>query len=355
MSDTSMTAAPPQPVEQAPRQAHGRNLARRVLSGRQSALTLVAIILFAYFSIAADRFLTLDNMYDIARGSSFLIIVAVALTFLFIAGEIDFSVGSQFAFAGVFMGLCVVNWHIDPWLAALLTVGAGAAVGVVNGFLVTIIGVPSFIVTLGMYSLLRGLALVITGALAISFPEELDSSFFSVANGMIGSFPTQILWAVGALLLGGVVLALTRFGAHVYAVGGDLAAARAAGINTIRVKWMCFVLTGAACGVVAALNSGWLRQSDPTTGNGFELQVIAAVIVGGVALQGGEGSIYGTFVGAAIIGMIANGLILLGVQAEWNQVLVGVIIVAVAAGELGWRRRKELADGVRRRVRQARA
>jgi len=153
-----------------------------LIRGREATLTLVALILFGFFSIAADNFFTLSNVYDMARTSTYLLIVGVALTFVFVAGEIDLSVGSLFAFCAIVMGLFVVDVGLDPWFAALLTVGAGFAVGCTNGAIVTSIGVPSFIVTLGMYSLLRGAALVITGGLPLIYgPDALDSSFIDVA------------------------------------------------------------------------------------------------------------------------------------------------------------------------------
>lgn len=312
-------------------------LLSRALFRRQLALTAVALALFAFFSVFAEHFFTLANIYDIARLSTFLLIVGVALTYVFIAGELDLSVGSLYGFAAVCMGVAVVTFGLDPWVAGLVAVCIGAALGAINGAIVTVIGVPSFIVTLGMFSLLRGAALVITAGMPIIY-DDIESSFFSATAGTIGEFPIQVLWALGVLLLGAFVLKFTRFGAHVYATGGNPRAARAMGVSTKRVKFMCFVATGASCGTIAALQGGWLKEGSPTTGIGFELQVIAAVIIGGVALTGGEGSVYGTFIGAAIIGMLANGVVLLGVQGNWVQLFVGLIIVAVATLEVAVKR-----------------
>jgi ribose transport system permease protein len=324
-----------------------------ILRGREATLTLVALVLFAFFSINADHFLTLSNVYDMARTSTFLLIVGVALTFLFIAGEIDLSPGSLFALCAIVMGLLIVKLGLDPWVAALGTIGAGFLVGCVNGAIVTSVGVPSFIVTLGMYSLLRGAALVISGGLPLFYADEAAAhpSFFDVAAGYIGSFPVVILWGVAVVVVGGFVLKYTVFGSHVYATGGNVVSARAAGIATSRVKFACFALTGAAVGLVAALQGALLTEANPTTGTGFELQVIAAVIIGGVSLTGGGGSVYGTVVGAAIVGMLPNGLVLMGVQANWNQFFIGLIIVAVGTLEVALskrrrRRRSDRASGV---------
>jgi ribose transport system permease protein len=315
--------------------------------GRELTLTVIAVLLFAFFSIAADHFFSLSNVYDMARTSTFLLIVGVALTFVFIAGEIDLSPGSLFALCAIVMGLMIVRLGLDPWLAALGTVLAGLTVGCVSGYIVTGLGVPSFIVTLGMYSLLRGAALVISAGLPLLYPKEvLQSSYFDLAAGYIGTFPVVILWGVVAVVLGAFVLKYTVFGAHVYATGGNATSAKAAGIATNRVKFACFALTGAAVGVVAGLQGALLSEANPTTGTGFELQVIAAVIIGGVSLTGGGGSVYGTVVGAAIVGMLPNGLVLMGVQANWNQLIIGLIIVGVGALEVGLskRRRRHRSD-----------
>ncbi|HEX7292382.1 MAG TPA: ABC transporter permease [Conexibacter sp.] len=311
------------------------------MRGREGTLTLVALVLFVFFAITADNFFTLSNVYDMARTSTYLLIVGVALTFVFIAGEIDLSVGSLFGLCAVVMGLLIVKLGLDPWLAAFMTVGAGLLVGCINGGIVTNVGVPSFIVTLGMYSLLRGAALVITGGLPLVFgADALQSSFIDLASGRIGDFPVVILWGVAVVVLGGCVLKLTIFGSHVYATGGNAGSAKAAGISTNRVKFACFAITGAACGLVAALQTALLSEANPTTGSGFELQVIAAVIIGGVSLTGGGGSVYGTVVGAAIVGMLPNGLVLMGVEANWNQFFIGLIIVAVGTLEVALSRRR---------------
>jgi ribose transport system permease protein len=277
------------------------------------------------------------------------------LTYLFIAGEIDLSVGSIYGLTEVFMALLIVNLDLNPWLAACGAILLGAFVGVINGSGTTVVGVPSFIVTLGMLSLLRGLALVTTAAIPVVYPDAVQSSFFIAANGRIaqlGGLPVQVVWGAVALAIGAWVLRNTRFGHHVYATGGNARAARASGINARGVKFMCFVLTGAACGVAGALEGGWLRSGFPTTGTGFELQVIAAVIIGGVALTGGEGSVYGTFLGVAVIGMLYNGLTLIGVQGNWNQFFIGLLIVVVGTGEVALKRRHEIRAWIARSLRR---
>jgi ribose transport system permease protein len=309
----------------------------RVMLQREFGLTLVTLCVFVFFSLSAPHFFGLDNVYDIARVSTYTLIVAVPMTYLFIAGEFDMSVGPNFAVCNVFMATLVANHGMNLWLAALCAIGLGMVIGGINGFVTTVIGVPSFITTLGMLSVLSGIALVVTAASPVPLADGLHSSFFTAANGIIGplgKLPVQVLWGIGVVLIGGFVLRYTVFGYHVYATGGNPKAARAAGISPERVKFLCFVLTGAACGLVGALQVGWLREGDPTIGSDFTLLVMAATIIGGVALTGGEGSIFGTFLGTAIIGMLYNGLILVGVESNWNKFFNGLIIVLVASGEL---------------------
>ncbi len=317
---------------------------QELLFVREAAITIVAVAMFALFSVTADGFLTVANLLDIARASAFVAIVGVGMTYLFIAGELDLSVGSLYGFAAIMMAWLITSWGLDPWVAFPLILLLGGAVGAINGGITTFLGVPSFIVTLGMLSLLRGLTLVISGAFPIAYPDDLTSSFFSLAAGNVGPVPAQILWMAAALLIGAFVLKFTPFGYHVYATGGNVKASHAAGIKTRRVKLTCFVMTGVLCGLVAALNGGWLRTADPTTGTGFELNVIGAVIIGGVALFGGEGSIYGLFLGAAILGMLVNGLVLLGVSGNLSSVFTGAIIILAAIADVTLRRRGGLRE-----------
>ncbi|MDX6716852.1 MAG: ribose transport system permease protein [Baekduia sp.] len=323
---------------------------RQVLLQREAGLAFVTIAVFAFFSLSAPHFFGLANVYDIARVTTYTLIVAVPMTYLFIAGEFDMSVGPSFALCNVFMALLVADHGVNPWLAALAAIGLGMTIGAVNGFVTTVIGVPSFIVTLGMLSVLSGIALVVTGATAVPMPDGIQSSFFSATNGIIGplgDLPVSILWGLAVALIGACFLRYTRFGYHVYATGGNADAARAAGISPRKVKFLCFVLTGAACGLVGALQAGWLKEGDPTIGSDFTLLVMAATIIGGVALTGGAGSVSGTLLGAWIIGMLANGLILLGVESNWNKFFNGVIIVLVASGELALKNKDRLRGMLR--------
>src|SRR5712691_7503060 len=280
----------------------------------EAGILLATAAIFAGWSIFAPEFLTTDNLLSIGQQISFLGIVATGMTFLLIAGELDLSVGSNYGFLAIVFAFLVVDHGVNLVLALVLTVLFGVVIGFVNGFLTTQFRIPSFIVTLGMLGVLRGAALVLSGGLPVG--TLTDQTFNTVSAGLF--------------FAGAVVLAFTKFGSQVYATGGNRLAAAHAGIKTRRTKLCCFMLTGGLVGLIGVLAVGWLGNANPLTGQGFELQVIAAVVIGGTSLFGGAGSIFGTFLGAAIIGMISNGLVLVGVAQYWQQFVTGSIIVAAA-------------------------
>jgi ribose transport system permease protein len=306
------------------------------LSNRSLTITVAGLILFVFFSLATRQFLTANNLLNIVRNVSLIGIVAVGMTYVLVAGEIDLSVGSAYGVLIVIMGLLVSGAGLDPWLATLIVIGLGALIGTVNGTLVTRFGVPSFIVTLAMLTAYRSAALILSGQKpSVTQGEGL---FYTLTGGSLGPVPWLIVWMLLVGVIGGVVLSTSRFGYHVYATGGSVEAARNSGIDTGRVKLICFAVTSALCGLVAGLLWGYLHTAAPVTGTGFEFRVIGAVIVGGVLLSGGRGTIYGSLVGAVIIGMITSGLVLMGFSQDIGDVATGLLIVAVGTFDLLARR-----------------
>ncbi|WP_232492732.1 ABC transporter permease [Novosphingobium kaempferiae] len=304
-----------------------------MLFRREVAIALVAVALYIGFALNAPHFLDAQTQFEILRVTGFTLLVALPLTMLVIAGEVDLSIGSNLGLASVVTGMAIVEWGWNPWAAALLAVAIGGGVGLANGWAVVRLGVPSFILTIGMLSLLRGIALVVTMGLSIDIPGDIESTFFALAGGSIGPVPAQVLWALAAFAVTGFVLHHTLFGAWLYATGGNLRAATQMGLRPGMVKIAVFMALGLCCGLVGALTTGWLRLGAPNTGTGGELSTIAAVIIGGAALSGGVGTATGTLIGALIVSMLQIGLVLMGVQGNWVQVCVGVLIVAAAGVE----------------------
>jgi ribose transport system permease protein len=323
-------------AEDSPVATGWRRLAYATLSNRNLTITLAAVIVFVFFSLATRQFLSANNLLNIVRNMSLIGIVAVGMTFVLVAGEIDLSVGSVYGVLTVILGLLVSTRGFDPWLATLAVMVMGVVIGTLNGTIVTRFGIPSFIVTLAMLTAYRSAALVISDQKPTTTPAE--GLFYAVTGGSIGPVPWLIPWLIVIGLIGAVVLSRTRFGYHVYATGGNLEAARNSGIDTARVKIICFAMTSALCGLIAGLLWGYLHTAAPITGTGFEFRVVGAVIVGGVLLSGGRGTIYGSLIGAIIIGMITSGLVLMGFSQDIGDVATGALIVVVGTLDLLTRR-----------------
>lgn len=313
-----------------PRAGLWPRLLRLLVDVPEAGIFVAVLVLFVALTAAAPNFVSLNNLLSVAQQIAFLGIVATGETFLLIAGELDLSVGSAYGFLGVVLAWLMVRQNVGLVPAIALTMVAGLAVGAVNGLFTTRFRIPSFIVTLGMLGVLRGLALGLAAGLPITL-ASVDPTFNALSTGTaFGVVPAQAIWLLGVLVAGSIVLARTRFGYAVYATGGNVRSAARVGIKTGRTKFYSFLLTGALVAAISVLSVGWLGSANPLTGQGFELQVIAAVVIGGTSLFGGAGSVFGTFLGAAVIGMLSNGLILLGLDQYWQQFATGAIIVAAA-------------------------
>ena len=289
-----------------------------------------AVLIFFALTIGDKGFLTVANLFNITRTTSMIAIMAVAMTFIISAGELDLSVGSTAALAALAAGLAIeAGYGLAGGVVAALA--SGLLVGALNGFFVTIVNIPSFLVTLGMMQFVRGVDMRVTYTKPVAIANPTFNAIFG--SGSVGPFPSLFLWSILAVALGHVVLKYTPFGRAVLATGGNRLAARYSGINTARIKFICFLVTGVAASLAGLLYSGMMQTARYNFGTGAELAAIAAVILGGTSLFGGKGSIIGTFIGALLIGTINNGLIILGLDvSEQNMVAGAIIILAVAFG-----------------------
>jgi ribose transport system permease protein len=288
------------------------------------------VLLFFAVTIGDKGFLSVANLFNITRTTSMIAIMAIAMTFVIAAGELDLSIGSSAALAALVAALVM---QAGFGMVAGVTAGllAGLAVGALNSFFVTIINIPSFLVTLGSMQLIRGLDMRLTYTKPVAIADETFNTIFG--SGSIGPIPSLFIWSVVVAVLGHVVLRYTTFGRQVLATGGNRVAARYSGIPTERIKMYCFLLSGVAGALAGLLYSGMMHTARYTFGNGGELAAIAAVILGGTSLFGGKATIIGTFVGALLIGTINNGLIIMGLDvSEQNMIAGGLIILAVAFG-----------------------
>jgi len=310
--------------------------ARRPLLGylRDYLIYFVFIAICVVLAFATPNFFKPDNLINIVRQSSFRTIVAVGMTFVILTAGIDLSVGGVIALAGVAGSLVLVRPGLPLGLAIALGIGAGvavgAALGAINGFAITRFNLPPFIATLAVWFIAGrdgGLAFLINGGQPVF---NLPQPFLFLGAGDVVGIPVPIIIMVVIVAAGHFALTRTTFGRYVYAVGGNEEAAWLSGINVRRVKMTVYVICGLLSGLTGMILAARLASGDPKTGVGQELDVIAAVVVGGTSLFGGRGTILGTLVGALIIGVLNNGLNLLNISSYWQPVVKGgVILLAV--------------------------
>jgi ribose transport system permease protein len=292
-------------------------------------LYIAFVILLVVFSLSSPWFLSLDNFLNIGRQTTLVSIIAVGMTFVIIARQIDLSVASILALSGMAAALAM-NQINNSWIVgAVAGLGTGALVGLLNGVLTTQLSIPSFLVTLGSLSMARGLAMMVTNTKPVIITNE---SYFAIfGEGTFLGIPVPIAWTLVATIVGILLLHYNVFGRRIYAVGGNPTAALYSGINTKWVTTAAFVLTGTLAGLAALVLSARSHAARPDVVQGMELDVIAAVILGGCSLFGGRGYILGTLFGSLIIGTLNNGLVLLGVSSPMQLVIKGAIIVAAVA------------------------
>ena len=296
-------------------------------------LGLVALCLILW--VLTPYFLTLSNLLNIVEQSSVIAIMATGMTFVIITAGIDLSVGSVLAFAGVVMAsLLQANLPLPAALSASL--GTGFLCGMLNGFLITRGRLPPFIATLGMMSVARGAALLVTQGRPISgFPE----SFRQLASGEILHVPVPVIIMLIVYAAAHILLAKTSFGRHVYAIGGNEEAAILSGVDVKKLKTLVYGLCGMLSGLGATILTARLNSAQPIAGIMYELDAIAATVIGGTSLMGGEGAVFGTLVGALIMGVLRNGLNLLDVSAFIQQIVIGSVIILAVLIDMALKKR----------------
>jgi ribose transport system permease protein len=300
----------------------------RVLRARESGIFLFTLylVLFLYW-YTGETFWTSQNLLNVARNFSFVAMMAIGQALVIITGGIDLSVGSVLGLAGMIAGVLLGAGH-GVGTAVTAALGTGIAAGAVNGFFVTRVGMPPFVPTLGMLSLARGLAFVLTQGRSISDFGPAADRFRSLGAGEVGEIPTPVLYMVVLAIGGWVFLARTHWGYRLYAIGGHEEAARLAGIPVGQMKFAVYVISGGLAALAGILTTSWLGVAQASAGTGQELDVIAAVVIGGTSLTGGQGTILGVVIAAALAGLIRNGLVQVQVSSYWTPVAVGTLLIA---------------------------
>jgi ribose transport system permease protein len=293
----------------------------------------VLVLMLLFFSIFAPNFAAWNNMVNIMQATAVNGVLGVAVSFVIISGGIDLAVGTMMTLTAVMSGIMLTNLGLPLPFGILGALGSGAAFGAVSGIAVAKLKIPPFIATLGMMQITRGLALVISGAKPIYFNDtpsyqylSPESSISLIIPGL--EIPNGVFIMFIVAIIAAIILNRTLLGRYIFALGSNEEAARLSGMNVDFWKIVTYALSGCIAGVAGLLISSRLNSAQPALGLGYELDAIAAVVIGGTSLSGGRGTILGTIIGAFVMSVLTNGLRIMGVQEEWKIVVTGVIIIA---------------------------
>ena len=306
-----------------------------LLSQQTFWVSMAAVVAFVVLALASDVFATQQNLFNVARNFAFVAIIAIGMTAVIVTGGIDLSVGAVLVLSGMVIGM-TMNAGMAIWLAVPLALGAALAVGAFNGVMIAHVGVPPFVVTLGMLSVARSLAMVLSNnRMVYSFgPDQpallaLGGGFVELALPFVDPIriPDPLVFLLMLLLIASLLFRWTRWGRYLFAIGGNERAAVATGVPVKAVKVSVYMFCALCAGVAGILEVGWLGTITTSLGQGMELTVIAAAVIGGANLSGGIGTALGAVIGAALIEVIRNSLTLLGISTFWQGTFVGSFIV----------------------------
>ncbi len=289
-------------------------------AGILAALTIICIIL----TFLSPVFLTVNNILNVLRQVSTNADIALGMTLVILTGGIDLSVGAVVAIAGTMAAGFIALNGLPAWVAIALGLLIGMMIGFFNGLVITKTGIPQFLVTMAVLTMTRGLVYVYTGGLPI---RTLDPIFNKVGSGYLGAVPLPVIYTVILYIGAMILLYRTKLGRHIYAVGGNREAARFSGINIAKVEIAVYTIIGFLSAVTGIVLCGRMYSGQPTIGNGFEFDAIAAVVLGGTSFTGGVGTIGGTIIGVLVIGVLNNGLNILGVSSFWQLIVKGAVIL----------------------------
>jgi ribose transport system permease protein len=304
---------------------------KRLLAQREFAILIAIAIMIALFTLVNPIYISASNLIDIVDQSTINGLLAIGITFAILTGGIDLSIGSTFAIVIVFVGKVLAAGSAPP-VAVALGVMMGFLLGAINGLLVTKMRLQPFIATLGMMSVYRGVAYIFTGGWPVL---NMPSSFRKMLDGdLIGEIPVSAIILFAVAFMGYVFLRHTRFGTYLYAIGGNEEATRLSGVPVDRGKIIAYAICGLAAGLSGMVLLARLGTGEPTAGQGYELNAIAAAAIGGTSLSGGKGSMLGTLLGAILLSALKVGLIVAGVDTFWQYIATGLIIVVAAYFEV---------------------
>lgn len=293
---------------------------------KEIAVLIGIIIIVIIFGSISPVFFTTINILNMLRATSQLGILSLGVLVVMLTGELDFSVGSVVSLSGMILGVLIGRVGLNNWLALLIALLIGVFFGFLHGILVVKAKVPSFIVTLGTSMVYSTLSLVICGGIPVTNFKE--ANFFNVFSGRIRGIPIEIIWLAVLSLIFYFLLTKMNFGYHVFAIGGNIKAAKICGINTDKIKIISFIMSTVLAVIAGAVSMSYLMVSSPETGSGMELFAITAVVIGGATLSGGQGSVFGALLGVLLIGILRNGFIMLGLPSFYQTGFIGIVLIA---------------------------
>ena len=316
-----------------------------IFKTREFGILIGLLGLFLILAILTpENFLKISNLLNITRQVSFVGIIAVGMTMVIVSGEFDLSVGSTYGMA-VMVGAILIRNGVNPWLAVIIALLGGILIGLINGLLVTYGKIPSFIVTIGMLNIVRGFNQIITDGAFVNIVQikdpQLDILRFVGSGRLLGVVPVSSLVFIAVIIIGGIAYHKTLLGHHMRAVGSNPFAAVLSGINVKRIKILSFIICGFLAALSGLLSLFLLNNGRGYAGTGLELDVIAATIIGGASLMGGIGTIMGTVIGVLIIGVLDDGMVLLGMPPFSQMIAIGLVIITAVTIDM-WTRRRNL-------------
>lgn len=304
---------------------------------RRFSVTIILFCICLAFALGSSDFFTTSNLLNVALQTSIIAIVAIGMTFTILTAGIDLSVGSVMALSGAIAAGLNVRQELDPFVAIGIALLIGMLIGAINGLMIVKGGIPPFVATLAMLAIARGLTLVYTQGRPIA---GLDERFIYLGTGQIMGIPVPVFIMVVVAIIAHIVTRYTPFGLHVYATGGNEEPTRLAGVSPDRIKLAVYIISGFTAALGGVLLAARLWSAQPNAAVGWELDAIAAPVIGGTSLFGGVGTIGGTVVGAFIIGVLSNGLNLMGVPSYYQQVIKGVVFILAVSLDIFTKRRR---------------
>jgi ribose transport system permease protein len=337
-SDPAATAVHPPRAEIKPSGLFGSEARQKLLAFASLVLLLI------YFSFASPAFMQTDNMINILQATAVNGVLAIASTFIIITAGIDLSVGTLMTFCAVMAGVFLTYWGLPMWTGVLAAIATGALAGSISGTLIAKLKIPPFIATLGMMQAWKGLSLIVSADKPIYFTDT--ENFYRISqDSLIGyvlpwlPIPNAGLILLVLAIVASIILRRTALGRYTYAIGSNEEAVRLSGVNVDAWKIAIYSMGGGICGIAGLLLASRINSAQPALGQGYELDAIAAVVIGGTSLSGGTGTILGTIIGAFIMSVLTNGLRILSVAQEWQFVVTGVIIILAVYTDILRRKR----------------